>query len=64
MQLNLTKNKTYEEVASLILTDSLEDKNFQRSFLKYYLETTKDEKLNELLDEIKKNFIQMDVAGQ
>ena len=52
-QLELTSNNTYEEVASLILTDSIEDKNFKKSFSKYYLETTKDTKLNELLGEIK-----------
>ena len=49
----LTSNNTYEEVASLILTNTLEDKNFKKSFSKYYLETTKDNKLNELLLEIK-----------
>ena len=42
----LTSNNTYEEVASLIVTDSLEDKNFNYSFSKYYFETTKDSKLN------------------
>ena len=40
----LTSKNTYEEVASLILTDSIEDKNFKKSFSKYYLETTKDAK--------------------
>ena len=49
----LTSNNTYEEFASLILTNTLEDKNFKKSFSKYYLETTKDNKLNELLTEIK-----------
>ena len=57
----LTSNNTYEEVASLIVTDSLEDKNFKKSFSKYYLETTKDSKLNELLTEIKEKLHPMDV---
>ena len=58
----LTSNNTYEEVASLILTDSIEDKNFKKSFSKYYLETTKDIKLNELLGEIKEKLHPMDVV--
>ncbi len=58
----LTSNNTYEEVASLILTDSIEDKNFKKSFSKYYLETTKDTKLNELLGEIKEKLHPMDVV--
>ena len=59
---DLTSNKTYEEVASLILTDSIEDKNFKKSFSKYYLETSKDTKLNELLGEIKEKLHPMDVV--
>ena len=59
---DLTSNKTYEEVASLILTNTLEDKNFKKSFSKYYLETTKDNKLNELLTEIKEKLHPMDVV--
>jgi len=58
----LTSNKTYEEVASLIITDSIDDKNFKKSFSKYYLETSKDAKLNELLDEIKEKLHPMDVV--
>ena len=58
----LTSNNTYEEVASLILTNTLEDKNFKKSFSKYYLETTKDNKLNELLAEIKEKLHPMDVV--
>ena len=58
----LTSKNTYEEVASLILTDSIEDKNFNKSFSKYYLETTKDAKLNELLGEIKEKLHPMDVV--
>ena len=58
----LTSNNTYEEVASLILNDSIEDKNFKKSFSKYYLETTKDTKLNELLVEIKEKLHPMDVV--
>ena len=58
----LTSKNTYEEVASLILTDVLEETNFKKSFSKYYLETTKDAKLNELLDEIKDKLHPMDVV--
>ena len=58
----LTSENTYEEVASLILTDLLEDKNFKKSFSKYYLETTKDAKLNDLLVEIKEKLHPMDVV--
>jgi len=58
----LTSKNTYEEVASLILTDVLEDKNFKKSFSKYYLETTKDAKLNDLLVEIKEKLHPMDVV--
>ncbi len=58
----LTSENTYEEVASLILTDFLEDKNFKKSFSKYYLETTKDAKLNDLLIEIKEKLHPMDVV--
>ena len=47
----LTSKNTYEEVASLILTGILDDKNFKESFSNYYLETTKDSRLNELLDD-------------
>ena len=58
----LTSKNTYEEVASLILTDVLEETNFKKSFSKYYLEITKDAKLNELLDEIKNKLHPMDVV--
>ena len=59
---DLTSNNTYEEVASLIITDSLNDKNFKKSFSKYYSETIKDTKLNELLTEIKEKLHPMDVV--
>jgi 2-methylcitrate synthase len=58
----LTSKNTYEEVASLILTGILEDKNFKESFSNYYLETTKDSRLNELLDDIKDKLHPMDVV--
>ena len=58
----LTSNNTYEEVASLIITNNLDDKNFKKSFSKYYLETIKDAKLNELLLEIKEKLHPMDVV--
>ena len=58
---DLTKNSTYEQVASLIITDSLNDKDFKKSFAKYYLEISKDQKTNDLLSEIKQTLHPMDV---
>ena len=58
---DLTKNNTYEQVASLIITDSLNDKDFKKSFAKYYLEISKDQKINDLLSEIKQTLHPMDV---
>ena len=58
---DLTKNNTYEQVASLIITDSLNDKDFKKSFSKYYLEISKDQKINDLLSEIKQTLHPMDV---
>ncbi len=58
---DLTKNNTYEQVASLIITDSLNDKDFRKSFAKYYLEISKDQKTNDLLSEIKQTLHPMDV---
>ncbi len=58
---DLTKNNTYEQVASLIIADSLNDKDFKKSFSKYYLEISKDQKINDLLNEIKQTLHPMDV---
>ena len=58
---DLTNNNTYEQVASLIITDSLNDKDFRKSFAKYYLEISKDQKINDLLSEIKQTLHPMDV---
>ena len=58
---DLTKNNTYEQVASLIINDSLNDKDFKKSFAKYYLEISKDQKINDLLSEIKQTLHLMDV---
>ena len=58
---DLTKNNTYEQVASLIIADSLNDKDFRKSFAKYYLEISKDQKTNDLLREIKQTLHPMDV---
>jgi len=58
---DLTKNNTYEQVASLIINDSLNDKDFKKSFAKYYLEISKDQKINDLLSEIKQTLHPMDV---
>ena len=58
---DLTQNNTYEQVASLIITDSLNEKDFKKSFSKYYLEISKDQKINDLLSEIKQTLHPMDV---
>ena len=58
---DLTKNNTYEQVASLIIADSLNDKDFRKSFAKYYIEISKDQKINDLLSEIKQTLHPMDV---
>jgi 2-methylcitrate synthase len=58
----LTQNNTYEEVASLIITNSLDDKDYKKSFAKYYLEISKDKNLNTLLEEIKQKLHPMDVV--
>ena len=58
---DLTKNNNYEQVASLIIADSLNDKDFKKSFSKYYLEISKDQKINDLLSEIKQTLHPMDV---
>ena len=58
---DLTKNNSYEQVASLIIADSLNDKDFKKSFSKYYLEISKDQKINDLLSEIKQTLHPMDV---
>ena len=58
---DLTKNNTYEQVASLIIADSLNGKDFKKSFAKYYLEISKDQKTNDLLSEIKQTLHPMDV---
>src|SRR5210317_66939 len=58
----LTQNNTYEEVASLIIINSLDDKDYKKSFAKYYLEISKDKNLNNLLEEIKQKLHPMDVV--
>ena len=58
---DLTKKNTYEQVASLIIADSLNDKDFRKSFENYYLEISKDQKINDLLSEIKQTLHPMDV---
>ena len=57
----LTKNSTYGDVASLVINDSLDGKNFKKSFSKYYLEISNDASLNKLLTDTKKRLNPMDV---
>jgi 2-methylcitrate synthase len=51
----LTKNNSYEEVASLIINDSLNGDQFKESFKKYYMESISDERLSYYLKDLKKN---------
>jgi 2-methylcitrate synthase len=51
----LTKNNSYEEVASLIINDSLNGDQFKESFKKYYMESISDERLAYYLKDLKKN---------
>ena len=57
----LTKTHTYEAVSSLIINDSLDDKDFKKSFSNYYLQISKDKNLNNLLKESKEKLQPMDV---
>ena len=51
--IELTKNSTYEAVASLVINDSLDEADYKKSFSKYYLQISKDKNLNQLLEEVK-----------
>ena len=58
----LTKTHTYEAVSSLIINDSLDDKDFKKSFSNYYSQISKDKNLNDLLEESKEKLHPMDVV--
>ena len=60
--IGLTKTHTYETVASLIINDSLDEKDFKKSFSKYYSQISKDKNLNQLLNEVKEKLHPMDVV--
>ena len=59
--IELTKNSTYEAVASLVINDSLDEADYKKSFSKYYLQISKDKNLNQLLEEVKEKLSPMDV---
>ena len=51
--IELTKNNTYEEVASLIIKDSLDGDEFKEAFTKFYNEAIEDEALSKYLEDLK-----------
>ena len=50
--IELTKNNTYEEVASLIIKDSLDGTEFKEAFTKFYNAAIEDEALSKYIEEI------------
>ncbi|MDA9275833.1 2-methylcitrate synthase [Acidimicrobiia bacterium] len=59
--IELTKSHTYEDVASLIIDDSLDGKLFKKTFSKHYEELLRDEALLNLINNLKMNLHPMDV---
>ena len=59
--IELTKSHTYEDVASLIIDDSLDGKLFKETFSKHYGELLGDEALLNLINNLKMNLHPMDV---
>ena len=55
--IELTKSHTYEDVASLIIDDSLDGKLFKKTFSKHYEELLGDEALLNLINNLKMNYI-------
>ena len=51
--IELTKNNTYEEVASLIIKDSLNGDEFKEAFTKFYNAAIEDEALSKYLEDLK-----------
>ena len=59
---DLTKEKTYEEVASLIISDSLNGDKFKSAFSKFYQLACSDDWLQEAIKNLKeRGFHPMDV---
>lgn len=51
--IELTKNNTYEEVASLIIKDSLDGDAFKEAFTKFYNAAIEDEALSKYIEDLK-----------
>ena len=51
--IELTKNNTYEEVASLIIKDSLDGDEFKEAFTKFYNVAIEDEALSKYIEDLK-----------
>ena len=49
----LTKNNTYEEVASLIISDSLNGDEFKEAFTKFYSAAIEDKALSKYIEDLK-----------
>ena len=59
--IKLTETHTYEDAASLIISDDLDGSEFTNNFIKYYGELTNDKDINKLFVEIKSRLHPMDV---
>jgi 2-methylcitrate synthase len=51
--IELTKNNTYEEVASLIIKDSLNGDEFKEAFTKFYIAAIEDEAISKYIEDLK-----------
>ena len=51
--IDLTKNNTYEEVASLIISDSLNGDEFKEAFIKFYNAAIEDKALLKYIEDLK-----------
>ena len=59
--IKLTKDNTYENVASLILSDDLNSENFNKFYTEHYNNLSNDNYLNGLIETSKENLHPMDV---
>ena len=59
--IKLTETKTYEDVASLIISDDLDGSEFTTFFKQYYTELDKDTDVNNLFKQVKSRLHPMDV---
>ena len=59
--IKLTETQTYEDVASLIISDDLDGSEFTTFFKQYYTELDKDTDVNNLFKQVKSRLHPMDV---